>query len=224
MDKSLDQQHLSASLRRLAEQKLSNGSAQLKTSFVASQDALGVLYRLSSSAITASDGLKLLHELQVHQVELELQLEQLQCNERQFDHEFTCYQQFFAMNPVACLTISTDGTITNGNAAATRLFTDPTEAQPEHPLPQHLQELSQNLSQQNCQQLVGRSMLSLLNANCRPLYSAALARVQRNHQRATLLVEKATTSACSQSVTGANSMRLTINMSPDYNAILIMLT
>ncbi len=224
MAKPLNHQHLTAPLRQLAEQQLCNGSAQLSTSFNASTEALRVLYRLSSAAHTASDGLKLLHELQVYQVELDLQLEQLQNNEREFNHEFACYQQFFAMNPVACLTLSTDGIITNGNAAATRLFSDPTEAQPEHLLPQHLQEISQNLSQPNCQQLVGRSLLSLLSANCRPLFSAALARVQRNQQRATLLVDKTVSSAGSVSAAGANDLRLTINMSPDHKAILIMLT
>lgn len=197
---------LTAPLRQQAEQQLSSGTAQLSTSFIASTDALSVLYRLSGAANTASDGLKLLHELQIHQVELDLQLEQLQENEREFNHELACYQQFFAINPVACLMLSTDGIITKGNAAATRLFASLIEALPE----------------MQSQQLCGRSLQSLLCATCRPLFSATLARVLRNQQRATLLVTPVSPSGSRSQA--AKNLRLTINLSPDHKAILIMLT
>ena len=42
-----------------------------------SAGALGVLHELASSPLTAASSLKLLHELQVHQVELDLQEEEL---------------------------------------------------------------------------------------------------------------------------------------------------
>ena len=60
-------------LRRQAEQQLREGSANFDVAYTASADALTELYRLSSNAKTASSGLKLLHELQTYQVELELQ-------------------------------------------------------------------------------------------------------------------------------------------------------
>ncbi|WP_052748919.1 hypothetical protein [Arsukibacterium ikkense] len=209
---------LTTPLRQQAELQLSIGAAPLSSAFVASTDALSVLYRLSSSADTASDGLKLLHELQVHQVELGLQLEQQQHNEREFNHELSCYQQFFAINPVACLILSTDGIITTANATATRFFAPLTTEQ------------TGSLSKALC----GSSLLSLLSAACRPLFSAALARVQRNQHDATLLV----TTAChvsdsdsdsgsgsgSDNNAGAANLRLSISLSPDHKAILIMLT
>lgn len=65
-------------LRQLAEQQLREGSANFDLAYTASADALGALYQLSSNAQTASSGLKLLHELQTYQVELELQQAQLQ--------------------------------------------------------------------------------------------------------------------------------------------------
>lgn len=205
---------LSATLRQQAEQQLNTGNTKLQTAFTASADALGVLYRLSSAANTASDGLKLLHELQIHQIELDLQLEQLQNNEHELNHELACYQQFFAMNPTACLILNLDGVITDNNAAATHLFS-------------HLTEPG---SESDPEQLCGRSLLSLLCASCRPLCSAVLARVQRNQQPATLLVRAATgpdgnpSKAAMDSVADVNNLRLSINLSSDHKAILIMLT
>lgn len=208
MAKPHDPSQFTAPLRQLAEQQLSSGSAQLSTAFNASADALAVLYRLSSAGTTASDGLKLLHELQVHQVELDLQLEQLQHNEHEVNHELACYQQFFAINPAACLVLSTDGIITKSNDAACRLFSHVTEAEPD-PFYQPLN---------------GRSLLSLLSPSCRPLFSAALARVHRSKQRATLLVSTVPDKQKENGIATESSLRLTISLSPDNKAILIMLT
>ena len=193
---------LTTLLRQQAEQQLRTGTAQLSSAFTASADALGVLYRLSSVGNTAADGLKLLHELQIHQVELDLQLEQLQHNEGEYSHELACYRQFFAMAPVGCFILSLDGIITDCNAAAIRLFADAADYQPG----------------QQPQQLCGRPLLSLFSGTCQPMLSAALARVQRNQQSATLIV---TTTA---NTVETCSLRLAINLSPDHKAILIMLT
>ncbi|SNY51381.1 hypothetical protein SAMN06297280_1832 [Arsukibacterium tuosuense] len=208
MAKPNDPSQFTASLRQLAEQQLRSGTAQLSTAFNASADALAVLYRLSSAGNTASDGLKLLHELQVHQIELDLQLEQLQQNEHNVNHEFACYQQFFDINPAACFILGTDGIITKNNDAAGRLFAFLTDARPEQP----------------CRPLTGRSFLSLLSASCRPLFVAALARAQRNQQRATLLVTTASANQSENTKASEDSLRLTISLSPDHKAILIMLT
>lgn len=208
MAKPNDPSQFTASLRQLAEQRLSNSNARLSTAFNASADALAVLYRLSSAGNTASDGLKLLHEIQVHQIELDLQLEQLQHNEHNVNHEFACYQQFFDINPAACFILGTDGIITKNNEAADRLFAPLTNAEPEYV----------------CRRLAGRSFLSLLSASCRPLFVAALARAQRNQQRATLLVTTTSANQSENTMVSENSLRLTISLSPDHKAILIMLT
>ncbi|MDR6984176.1 PAS domain-containing protein [Rheinheimera pacifica] len=185
-------------LRQQAEQQLRTGTAQLSNAFTASADALGVLYRLSSVANTAADGLKLLHELQIHQIELDLQLEQLQQNEHECNHELACYRQFFQLAPQGCLLLSLDGLITGCNATAIRLFA--------------------NEAEDRAQQLCGRALLSLFSTTCRPMLNATLARVQRNQQSATLIATIATHTAETRSV------RLAINLSPDLKAILIMLT
>jgi hypothetical protein len=195
--------HIAAPLRQQAEQQLRSGTAQLSSAFTASSDALGVLYRLSSVANTAGDGLKLLHELQIHQVELDLQLEQLQQNERECNHELACYRQFFDMAAVGCFILSLDGMISAGNAAATDLFA-------------HLFNKTEHQPKQLAEQLCGRSLLSLFSATCRPMLSATLARVQRNQQSATLMV--------STDAAEARTLRLIAQLSPDHKAILIMLT
>ncbi|MDP2715767.1 PAS domain-containing protein [Rheinheimera sp.] len=188
--------HPDAPLRQQAEQQLRSGTAQLSNAFTASADALGVLYRLSSAANTAGDGLKLLHELQIHQVELDLQLEQLQQNERECNHELACYRQFFELAPAGYFILSLDGLITACNAAAVRLFANEAQNRPE--------------------QLCGRALLSLFSAACRPMLSATLTRVQRNQQSATLMV--------STDAATAQTLRLSAQLSPDHKAILIMLT
>lgn len=65
----------SNNLRSRAVARLERPDPQLNSD---ASDALRVLYELASSPSTASDALALLHELQVHQVELEIQGEELQ--------------------------------------------------------------------------------------------------------------------------------------------------
>ena len=55
-------------LRIDAETRLSSGKAPLANGWTLNPDTLALLYRLASNPDTASDGLKLLHELQTHQV------------------------------------------------------------------------------------------------------------------------------------------------------------
>jgi molybdenum cofactor biosynthesis enzyme len=65
-----------ADLRSRAAARL-KGPAAAKGTAAAAADALGVLHALASSPETAADALAMLHELQVHQVELELQAQEL---------------------------------------------------------------------------------------------------------------------------------------------------
>ena len=65
-----------AQLRQRALSQL-NTSRRSVGGLASASAALGVLFELASSPSTAADALALLHELQVHQVELELQEEEL---------------------------------------------------------------------------------------------------------------------------------------------------
>ena len=84
--------------------------------------AMAVLYQLASSPDTAPDALALLHELQVHQVELELQAEELR--QAHDDLESALFKQTYRVEhaPVGYLTIAADSTLQDVNIAAARLL------------------------------------------------------------------------------------------------------
>lgn len=65
-------------LRQHAEARLNGGQAPKTLGWSSSAQALSLLHRLASDPASAADALKLLHELQVHQVELDLQHEQME--------------------------------------------------------------------------------------------------------------------------------------------------
>lgn len=110
------------SLRADAENRLKVGAAPVAASTWVSADALASLHHLVSEPGRAADALKLLHELQVHQVELDLQFEQLQGNERELADTVARYKTFFDHAPVGYLAVGFDGHIMEGNLAAARLL------------------------------------------------------------------------------------------------------
>lgn len=186
-------QHITP-LRQQASDKIKEGTARCSDAVAASVEALQVLYQLSSEPDTAVDGLKLLHELQTYQVELDMQLEQLQANELESDHELSCYRMFFEMATSGCLLLRTDGVIMDCNLAAARLFGTVKE------------------------QLLGQSVDSLLSTASKPQLNAAIARLQSGDVR----TNKILTSRPADS--GLHSLELHISLSPDRRAIMMMVT
>jgi PAS domain-containing protein len=67
--------------------------------------ALGVLYELASSPSTAPDALALLHELQVHQVEVDLQDEELCRSRLELETSLNRQVQLYDYAPVGYLTL-----------------------------------------------------------------------------------------------------------------------
>ena len=113
-----DEEHL----RTYAEQKLASGDPPLSADYAVSPDALGMLYRLAASPDTAHEALKLLHELQVHQVELGLQQEQLAAAEQSATEALAQYQTLFELAPAAYLVLDPNGVIQDVNRAGRRLL------------------------------------------------------------------------------------------------------
>jgi len=66
--------------------------------------------------------LRLLHELQVHQIELELQNEELVASNRELDALRAKYQTLFEAAPVGYLTLSAGGNVLDCNAKALQLL------------------------------------------------------------------------------------------------------
>lgn len=110
------------SLRKEAEAKLKQGSARPMQGWVTSMDALSLLHQLASSPGSAADALKLLHELQVYQVELDLQHEQLEASERELTEDLIHWTRLYDFSPVACLSLGLQGEVTKVNLAGAALF------------------------------------------------------------------------------------------------------
>ena len=80
--------------------------------------AMGVLYELASHPDTAPDALALLHELQVHQVELELQDEEFRRSRDAVEADLSRQTYLYDHMPAACLTVDAATTIWEMNLPA----------------------------------------------------------------------------------------------------------
>ncbi len=109
-------------LRINAELRLREGNAPQTNGWGVSADVLALLYRLASAPDSAGDALKLLHELQAHQVELDLQHVQLQANEREFAQELDRYKALFDFAPVGYFVVGREGLVIESNLAGARLL------------------------------------------------------------------------------------------------------
>jgi PAS domain-containing protein len=114
----LDRQH---ALRMQALSRLTGNSAPAGTRTTASA-ALGVLHQLASSPATAADALALLHELQVHQVEVELQDEELHRSRTELETELLRLTQCHDHAPVGCFTIDRGTVLCEVNLTGARLL------------------------------------------------------------------------------------------------------
>jgi PAS domain-containing protein len=93
-----------AELRSRAASRLA-GPAATKGPAARAVDALSVLHALASSPGTASDALTLLHELQVHQVELDLQAQELHESRAELESALRRQLELYDCQPVGCFTI-----------------------------------------------------------------------------------------------------------------------
>ncbi len=109
--------HPQSSLRERAKTLLQDQGAGLGVAKDASV-ALRVLFDLAASPSTAHDALALLHELQVHQVELDLQNEELLSSRAEL--EAACDRQTLLRDasPGAQLVLDAQGCVLEGNALA----------------------------------------------------------------------------------------------------------
>jgi len=76
--------------------------------------------RKSTAIIPEVDSLKLMHELQVHQIELEMQNEELTRAREQAEAAMEKYTDLYDFAPSGCLTLSEDGNITHLNFLAAK--------------------------------------------------------------------------------------------------------
>ncbi len=90
-------------LRERAALRL-RGAAATKGSVASVANALSVLHAMASRPETAADALTLLHEMQVHQVEVDLQAQDLRESRVELEAELRRQIQLYDHQPVGCFT------------------------------------------------------------------------------------------------------------------------
>lgn len=122
MPKTLDESNVYTNLRTKAEAQLRSGTTTSVGQWSMGVDALRLLHRLSSNPDNAEDALKLLHELQVHQVELDLQYEEISANQQALEEELSLYRALYDCAPMAYCVVDFEGAVIQSNLAAAELF------------------------------------------------------------------------------------------------------
>lgn len=118
-----DESKLQRRRREEAELRLQTGLAPALQSMPPSLDTLTLLHDLASSPATASSALKLLHELQVHQVELDLITLQTEEEQRETASQLARYKSIYDHAPIAYFVVGlNNGEILEGNLAGARLL------------------------------------------------------------------------------------------------------
>lgn len=145
------------SLRREAETRLRKGTAPLTHGCGPGTEALSMLYDLASNPATAGDALRLLHELQVHQIELDLLHEQIEQNRNELAEELARYVELFEAAPVGYFIADFEGRIVESNR------------------------IGANLIGAECTELSGRRMSDFLAPASEPLLLALLKRLRIGH-------------------------------------------
>lgn len=113
--------HDRASLRQRAVAQLTDGTP-LNLKAASTSEALSVLHQLASSPSTASDALALLHELQVHQVELDLQQEELRNSRAELETALIRQTALVERAPVGYMTLDSRMVLCEINLAGARLL------------------------------------------------------------------------------------------------------
>jgi len=108
-------------LRRRALQRLT-GDNGLHHARLNASAAFRVLYDLASSPSTGPAALALLHELQVHQVELDLQDEELRRSRVDLEATLTRQLQLYDFAPVGCFTIDESTVLRELNLTAASML------------------------------------------------------------------------------------------------------
>ena len=109
-------------LRLNAVERLKSGTAPPSGGWTLGMDALALVEQMAGSPDSATHALKLLHELQVHQVELDLQHVQLEGSRQELAEDLERYLDLYEQAPVALLTVDADGKIVEANLYAGAMF------------------------------------------------------------------------------------------------------
>lgn len=146
-------------LRKRAVWQLTDGGRTQRTG---TAEAMAVLLQLASSPDTASDAQALLHELQVHQVELDLQYEELCTSRDELESALTRQACLFERAPAAYLSMDAGTVVREINLAGERLL----RARRAELLGRPLSRLLTELGSQQLESLVMRAREGLTPQTC----------------------------------------------------------
>lgn len=181
-------------LRHQAEAQIRKGVPPRAThQWSTGVEALTLLHGLASAPASAGDALKLLHELQVYQVELDLQHEQMELSQHELAKDLHRYVELYNFAPVAYFVVDIEGKIVYANLAAGQLFNS------------HRDDLS------------GKRVDSLLLPESRPALSQAWKRLEHGNPRETCEVKT------DSGGFGVRTLRAMANASPDGQSFLLAL-
>lgn len=169
-------------LRENAEERLNNGTAPIMQGWPTGTQALTLLYNLASAPESASDALKLLHELQVHQVELDLQHEHAEQERRQLVEDLKNSTALFDLAPFGYLMLDPEGMVVAANRIATDWLAGKTGAVDEWG---------------------GRRIEDLLAPECRSTIRDMLVRVRQGQGRQNCAMQSRAGGASAQAVASA---------------------
>ena len=183
-------------LRQSAEGRLKNGNAPPTQGWPTGVQALTLLHGLASAPATASDALKLLHELQVHQVELDLQHEQAEQDRRQLTEDMANCSALFELAPFAYLVLEPQGVVTAANCIAADWLAPAPGQTPGHGP-------AQAQAQQQPPGLAGRHIEDLLAPQSGAAVRALLAALRKGWGRQSCAVHPRSGGASAQAVATA---------------------
>ena len=166
-------------LRQSAEERLETGTAPFTRGWPTGMQALTLLHGLASAPETASNALKLLHELQVHQVELDLQHEQAELDCRQLTEDLANYTALFDLAPFPYLALEPDGLVIAANRLAADWLTP---------------------GSGEAQEWAGRRIEGLLAPECGAAVRDMLTALRRGEGRQTCTVQSKADGASAQAV------------------------
>jgi PAS domain S-box-containing protein len=127
MSHAFDEANGRSRLRQRASEQLMVGhtAASRRPS---ESEALAVLHQLASSPSTAGDAMALLHELQVHQVELDLQQDELRRSQSELEAALMRQATLVERAPVGYMTVDASTVLYEINLAGVRLLGGEREA------------------------------------------------------------------------------------------------
>ncbi len=121
-----------AQLRQKAEASIVYGTAPATQGWAIGAASLTLLHELASNPATAGDALKMLHELQVHQVELDLQHEHLKDEQLAIEQSTLRLVELYLFAPVAYFMVDRTGQIIEGNLLGAQLMGVPRDEVQSH--------------------------------------------------------------------------------------------